>query len=61
MFAKIRSIPSDMPPIIFLTGHHNSLIGEDALALGAHAYFDKNKMSRSVLVDVIDEAISGIV
>jgi CheY-like chemotaxis protein len=49
MLTELRGMRRKMPPVIFITGMHSSLVEEDALALGATCYVDKNQMDVDAL------------
>lgn len=55
---KLRSEFDPLPPIIFVTGHHNQQIKEDALGLGACCYLNKDNMTAEKLHDAVLDAVS---
>lgn len=53
----IREHARDIPPIIFLTGHGNLHMKQDALALGAAHFFDKNELTKEQFCDTLSHLI----
>ena len=58
LLKDIRNTHGVIPPIIFVTSMGNKTIEEDAIALGASAYIDKNTLTQEGLYDAIKKAIS---
>ena len=48
---------NNIPSIIFTTGHHSPQIAEDALALGAQSYLNKNTISMELLHKAVNDII----
>lgn len=55
---RIKETYSELPPIIFLTGYHTPQIAEDALALGAYSYIDKNELNAERLNDAVRKILN---
>ena len=46
-----------IPPVIFMTGHHNDVIRKDALTLGADLYLDKNMLTKEIFCNAVAAVI----
>lgn len=57
IFSEMRGEHIKLPPILFVTSTMNAQIKKNAMSMGAHAFFEKSKLSKERLCRSVAKAI----
>lgn len=57
LLVEMKKEQVKIPPIVFVTGMHSEHLRNEVKALGVHAYFEKSKLTKAVLCDIVEKAL----
>lgn len=58
LLAALKREHVKLPPIIFITGMHNDIMEESAKSQGVYAYINKQTISRELLCNTVQDALT---
>lgn len=59
LLAALKRDHTKLPPIIFVTGMHNEILQQNAVAQGVHAYLNKQNLSQEKLYAAVVDALAS--